>query len=223
LQQFDVGEADAAEQVELIRDRSWRIFSVDVFEDSLAILGTAESFEVVAVPRPHQFLDRHGFLNHQIGDPKRSAGTQHRDDLFKRGSPIFVVAQVMQHRGGQHDVVAFFWQISFAEVSVPSGDLVDAGVADPVLGPLEHRGAQVEQVAGERLAVNLPKLQRVVASSTTDVQHPLDLRRQSHGRFGDQLHRQRRVNRRRLAGFQVTESLDIGIETRGDIVGGRLR
>ena len=41
------------------------------------ILDTAESFEIVAVARPHQFLDRHSFLDDQISDPERSAGTQH--------------------------------------------------------------------------------------------------------------------------------------------------
>jgi hypothetical protein len=83
VQQFHVSEADATQQIELIGHRARRIFAVDVSKYLSALLFAAESFKVIGVAGQHQPVNRRGFVNNQIRDPRRSARPKNRNDHTK--------------------------------------------------------------------------------------------------------------------------------------------
>jgi len=71
------------------------------------------------------------------------------------------------------------------------------------LRSIEHWLAQVEQVGGEWFSVHIFQLQCVVAGTATNIEHAIDFGRQSHGGLGDQLHRQRSIDRCRLTDWKA--------------------
>ena len=87
-------------------------------------------------------------------------------------------------------------------------------------GAIQHGAAEVHQGDVE-LGQAFEQLQRVVARAAADIEHVPRGRRDRRGRAHDQIHRQRRVHRGRLAGLQVGEPLDVRIEALTDFLDGR--
>ena len=88
---------------------------------------------------------------------------------------------------------------------------------DPLRGPVEHRLAQVDQRDVEVRKV-LQQLEGVVPGPAAHVEDVPGVRRRGRCRLGDQGHRQRRIDRGRLAGFEVGEPLHVGVEPLPDFI-----
>ena len=89
--------------------------------------------------------------------------------------------------------------------------------ADPLPGPVEHRLAQVDQ-GGVEVRQALQQLEGVVAGPAAHVEDVPGVGRRGRCRLGDQRHRQRRIDRGRLAGFEVGEPLHVGVEPLPDFI-----
>ncbi len=91
------------------------------------------------------------------------------------------------------------------------------GPTDPLPGPVEHRLAQVDQ-GGVEVRQALQQLESVVAGPAAHVEDVAGVGRRDRCCLGDQRHRQRRIDRGRLAGFEVGEPFHVGVEPLPDFI-----
>ena len=131
--------------------------------------------------------------------------------------PLLVGTQVVQDRSGQHDVELPVRQLDLPDVALDGRDAASGRPADPLPGPVEHRLAQVDQ-GGVEVRQALQQLEGVVAGPAAHVEDVPGVRRRGRCRLGDQRHRQRRIDRGRLAGFEVGEPLHVGVEPLPDFI-----
>ena len=103
------------------------------------------------------------------------------------------------------------------DVALDGRDPPGGRPADPLPGPVEHRLAQVDQ-GGVEVRQALQQLEGVVAGPAAHVEDVAGVGRRGRCRLGDQRHRQRRIDRGRLAGFQVGEPLHVGVEPLPDFI-----
>ena len=131
--------------------------------------------------------------------------------------PLLVGAQVVQHRSGQHDVELPFPKVDLPDVALDGRDCPGGGPADPLGRPVEHRPAQVDQ-RDVQVGKVFQQLEGVVPGPAAHVEDVPGVRRRGRCRLGDQRHRQRRIDRGRLAGFEVGEPLHVGVEPLPDFI-----
>ena len=90
-------------------------------------------------------------------------------------------------------------------------------LADPLPGPVEHRLAQVDQ-GGVQVRQSLQQLESVVPGTAAHVEDMPSVGRRGGSRLRNECHRERGIDRGRLAGFQVREPLHIGVESLPDFI-----
>src|SRR5271157_659300 len=104
VQDLHLGKPDLTQQVELKQQRSWCVFLLDVGEHLVPVAFVLEPGRVLAVPLAHQSPDRRDRTLDQVEDPQQAAGPQRPIEGCEDIPPLLVGPQVVQHRGGQHDV-----------------------------------------------------------------------------------------------------------------------
>src|ERR1700729_2702034 len=98
VQDFDLGEADLAQQVQLEEQRAGRVLLLDVGEHMVPVGFVLQPGQVLAVAPAHEFLDHRDRTLDQIEYPYRSARPEcpvkRREDL----PPLLVGTQVVKNR-----------------------------------------------------------------------------------------------------------------------------
>ena len=128
MQELYLRKADFPQQVELIGNRSRRIFPVDIVENRIPVRIAADGTEIVAIPFPHQRLNGSGFMGNQIRDPHAAARSRQPVDLAKGRFPVLIITQVVQDSRCQDDIISLLGQIDNPKIALKYADV--AGV-DP--------------------------------------------------------------------------------------------
>ena len=132
MQDFHLGEADLAQQVQLEQQRAGRIFLLDVGENMVPVGFILQPGQVLAVTPAHEFLDRRDRTLDQIEDPHRAARPQCPVERCEDIPPLLVGAQVVHHRSRQHDVELPVRKFNIPNVALDSRDVASGRPADPL-------------------------------------------------------------------------------------------
>src|SRR5262245_57747509 len=104
VQDLDLGEPDLTQKVQLKKERSWGVFLLDVGEHMVPVRFVLEAGQVVAIPRPHQSLDRRDRTLDQIEDPDGAVRPQRTVERCENIPPFRVRPKVVQHGRSQNNV-----------------------------------------------------------------------------------------------------------------------
>ncbi len=214
-----MAEAGLAEEVELVGDGAGGVFLRDVVENLLAVVGTAEGGEVVGVALLHEAVDGGVVVCDEVGDPEAAAGAQKAVEFGENGLPVGIVAEVVEDGGGEDDVVAFSGEVGGPDVGLDEGDGAGGAGGDALLGALEHGLAEVEEGA-VGVGDELEEFEGVVAGAAADVEDVADGGGDGMGGLGDEVHGEGGVDGGGLAGLEVAEAVDVGVEALADLVDG---
>lgn len=93
--------------------------------------------------------------------------------------------------------------------------------SDPLTGALQHRSAQIHQITLQRRDL-LQHPQREISRAAPEIENPAAGSEMQSRRLGYEIEDKGRIDGSGLTGFQITEPLDIRIETTTDFFDGGL-
>ncbi len=168
MQHFHRVEAGLAHPIELIHERSWRVFALDISEYGVAISGVFEFHQVVAVALPQETAHGGPIARHEIENPKRAARPQSAMKRGEHGAPLLVGSQVMECRRGDDHIGRLLAEFQFANIALERRDDATRGGRYPLSGSVEHRPTEIDQ---RDIAVGQPleQFESIVAGPATDI------------------------------------------------------
>ena len=218
MQDFDLGEPDLAQQVQLKQQRAWRVFLLDVGEHMVPVASSFSRVRYSPYSLVHERPGPQGSNSRPDRTPTASrqaatlGGTQRRHPAipgrFVGGASTAAASTMSNSPSGSSTSRMSPWMV----VMRPAVARLTRSLARSSIGWL--RSIRVASRFGRRLQ----QLEGVVAGSAAHVEDMPGLGSRGRCRLGDQRHRQRRIDRGRLAGFEVGEPLNIGVETLPDLI-----
>jgi hypothetical protein len=212
-------EACSFEEVNLEEERTGTVFLFDVAENVVAVLGSLELGQVLAVPFPHERLNFGNGMLDQIGNPNRASGPQKAVKFAKNRSPFGLAAQMVQNSGGNDQIEGPVAKLQVPNVSLSRFEGARSVRANSFQSAIEHRTAEINEryVEGRQA---LEDSDGVVPGAAADIEEAARSRAKPSGALSHQLEGERGIDRRGLAGFQLGEAIDVGVKSGTDLIDG---
>jgi hypothetical protein len=179
----------------------------------------AQRFQMPGIAGHHQFLNGRVVKGGVVGDEQHPAGLEPLVQPFEHFPPIVIVTQMMQRLAGQNDVEGIGREGKLAHVGLEG--LHTSGICGrhALPGAIEHGLAQIRQHAVQR-GNPAEHPQREITGTAANIQQ-FALRPQvGGGGLPHHVQNQGGIHRRLLAGFQLGEAFDIGVEMLADLFHG---